>query len=67
MPVDPDLERLLTKTLQRTDELLERGEVDKDVAKRGVETAAADLDKRFPGHTDWIDARIAEWLRRRAH
>jgi hypothetical protein len=67
MSVDQELERLIGQTLEQTDRLLKRGEASWDVARKGVETVAADLEKRYPGEADWIAARIAEWLRRHAH
>lgn len=67
MSVDQELERLLTQTLEQTDALLERGETSWDVAKKGVETIAADLETRYPGEGGWIAAKIAEWFRRHAH
>lgn len=67
MSVDQELDRLLTQTLAQTDALLERGETSWDVAIKGVETIAADLETRYPGQADWIAAKIAEWLRRHAH
>jgi hypothetical protein len=67
MQVDQELERLLARTLEQTDDLLERGETTWEVAAQGVETVAADLKRRYPRHADWIDAEITEWRRRRAH
>jgi hypothetical protein len=67
MPVDQDLERIVTRTLEHTDRLLERGETTWDVAGKGVETVMADLAKRHPQHADWIAARLADWLKKHAH
>jgi hypothetical protein len=67
MSVDQELARLLARTLERTDELLERGEAAWETAAQGVEKVAADLAQRYPGHTDWIRAQVADWRRKRAH
>jgi hypothetical protein len=67
MPADQELVRLLEQVLLQTDELLERGEVEWDVALQGLEAVAADLARRFPGRDDIIRARIAEWTRNHTH
>ncbi len=67
MPVDQELERLLARSLEQTDALLERNEVTWETASRGVEAIALDLERRYPERTDWIRAQVADWRRRRAH
>jgi hypothetical protein len=67
MPVDQELERLLARSLEHTDALLERGETTWETASQGVETIARDLERRYPDQVGWIRAQLAEWRRRRAH
>jgi hypothetical protein len=67
MSVDQELARLLTRTLEQTDELLDRGETNWETASQGVEAVVLDLERRYPGDADWIRAQVADWRRRRAH
>ncbi|ATQ67836.1 hypothetical protein Ms3S1_15890 [Methylosinus sp. 3S-1] len=67
MQVDQILVDLLEQTFQQTDKLLVQGDASWDTALEGVRTVVADLKIRYPGHSDWIEARLSDWLRGHAH
>lgn len=67
MSVDPDLARLVARTLENTDRLLEDEKTSWDVAVTGVGKVIADLANRYPQHSDWIEKQYAEWRRKHGH